>query len=253
MSAARGGAALLEHWDAILTAKLHGLGWPGEAFVELLLAAFAGGIVGLEREVRGRQAGFRTNILVALGSALVMIVSNRVAFHDWPRAPGAHVNIQVDPARIAYGVMTGVGFLGAGIIVQYRGSVRGLTTAAGIWCVAGLGLAAGLGLYLLVLFGSLLMVACLWLLDYVEDTLPKTHYRNIVLRRPWVDGCIDDTVKRLEGVAVHVVDVSYRRSDDLRFVDIDARVSFFNRRITWDLDARIGQDGVVDVISVGEE
>ena len=243
---------MLQHWDSILTARLHSLGWPGEAFVELLLAAVAGGVVGLEREVRGRQAGFRTNILVAVGSALVMIVSNRVAFHDWPRVPDANVEIQVDPARIAYGVMTGVGFLGAGIIVQYRGSVRGLTTAAGIWCVAALGLAAGLGLYLLVLFGALLMVAALWLLDYVEDFLPKTHYRNIVLRRPWVDGCIDDTVKRLEKNDVYVVDISYRRSDDLRFVDIDARVSFFHRRVTWDLDARVGADGVVDVISVGE-
>ena len=144
-------------------------------------------------------------------------------------------------------------FLGAGIIVQYRGSVRGLTTAAGIWCVAGLGLAAGLGLYLLVLFGSLLMVACLWLLDYVEDVLPKTHYRNIVLRRPWVEGCIEDTVRRLEKENVHVVDVSYVRSDDLRSVNIDARVSFFHRKVTWDLDARIGQDGVVDVMSVGQE
>lgn len=243
---------MLEHWDAVLTARLHDLGWPGEAFVELLLAAVAGGVVGLEREVRGRQAGFRTNILVAVGSALVMIVSNRVAFHDWPRAPDSHVNIQVDPARIAYGVMTGVGFLGAGIIVQYRGSVRGLTTAAGIWCVAALGLAAGLGLYLLVAFGALLVVSALWLLDHFEDFLPKAHYRNVVLRRPWVDGCIEDTVRRLEKAGMHVAEVSYKRSDDLRVVDIDARVSFFKKRSTWDLDAKVGQDGVVDVMSVAE-
>ena len=236
----------------MLTARLHGLGWPLEAFVELLLAAVAGGVVGIEREVRGRQAGFRTNILVAVGSALVMIVSNRVAFHDWPRAPDAVVNIQVDPARIAYGVMTGVGFLGAGIIVQYRGSVRGLTTAAGIWCVAALGLAAGLGLYLLVIFGALLVVASLWLLDHFEDMLPKAHYRNVVLRRPWVDGCVEDTVKRLESAGMYVVDVSYKRSDDLRSVDIDARVSFFHRRSTWNLEAKVGEDGVVDVMSVGE-
>src|SRR3954462_13102217 len=108
---------MLEHLDSLITAKMHGLGWPGEAFVELLLAALAGGMVGLERELRGRQAGFRTNILVAVGSALVMIVSTRVAEHPWhPSGPG--VNINVDPARIAYGVMTGVGFLGAGLIVQ---------------------------------------------------------------------------------------------------------------------------------------
>jgi putative Mg2+ transporter-C (MgtC) family protein len=248
----RGHRGVLEHWDQILTARLHGLGWPGEAFVELLLAAIAGGVVGLEREVRGRQAGFRTNILVAVGSALVMIVSSRVAFHDWPRTPDSRVNVNVDPARIAYSVMTGIGFLGAGIIVQYRGGVRGLTTAAGIWCVAAIGLAAGLGLYLLTVFGTLLVVAALWLLDWFEDRLPKARYRNVVLRRPWVDGCVADTVKRLEDAEIHVVDVSYRRSEDLRTVDIDARVAYFNSKATWDLDARVGQDGVVDVISMGE-
>jgi putative Mg2+ transporter-C (MgtC) family protein len=243
---------MLEHLDSVLTARLHGLGWPAEAFVELLLAALAGGMVGLEREVRGRQAGFRTNILVAVGSALVMIVSNRVAFHDWPRISDPHVNINIDPARIAYGVMTGVGFLGAGVIVHHRGSVRGLTTAASIWCVAGLGLASGLGLYLLAVFAAVLVVAALWLLDAFEKLLPKAHYRTVVLRRPWVDGCVEDTVNRLKKVNMHVADVTYRRSEDLRTVDITARVSFFERKSTWDLDARVGEDGVVDVISVGE-
>ena len=243
---------MLQHLDQMINARLHGLGWPAEAFAALLLAALAGGLVGLEREVRGRQAGFRTNILVSVGSALVMIVSNRVAFHDWPHVPDSHVEVQIDPARIAYGVMGGVGFLGAGIIVQYRGNVRGLTTAAGIWCVAALGLASGLGLYLLVMFGTLLVVAALWLLDYLGALLPKARYRNIVLRRPWVEACVADTVRRLEKAGMHVVDVSFRRSEDLRFVDIDARVSFYEKKSTWDLESRVGADGIVDVISVGE-
>lgn len=243
---------MLENLDKLITARIHGLGWPAEAFVALLLAALVGGVVGIEREVRGRVAGFRTNILVAVGSALVMLVSTRVAFHDWPRGPDEQVEIQVDPARIAYGVMTGVGFLGAGIIVQYRGNVRGLTTAAGIWCVAALGLSAGLGLYLLTVFGAVLVVAALWVLDHFEKMLPRAHYRNILLRRPWVDGCIDDTVRRLEKAKMKVADVSYRRSDDLRTVDIEARVSFFEKKSTWDLDALVGADGVVDVVAVGE-
>jgi len=243
---------VIEYLDTLITSRLHGLGWPAEAFVELLLAGVAGGMVGLEREVRGRQAGFRTNILVALGSALVMIVSNRVAFHDWPGAPDRHVNINIDPARIAYGVMTGVGFLGAGVVVQHRGSVRGLTTAAGIWCVAAIGLASGLGLYLLAVFASLLVVAALWVLDHLEDMLPKARYRTVILRRPWVEGCIEDTVGRLGKAGMHVVDVSYQRSGDLRSVDIEARVSYFDRKIAWDLDAKVGADGVVDVMSVAE-
>jgi putative Mg2+ transporter-C (MgtC) family protein len=242
---------VLEHWDNLVTARLHGLGWPGEAFVELLLAAVAGGIIGLEREVRGRQAGFRTNILVAVGSALVMIVSGRVAYHDWPHPSDGNV-ISVDPSRIAYSVMSGIGFLGAGIILHHRGGIRGLTTAAAIWCVAGLGLSAGLGLYLLTLFGTALVVSALWLLDHLEDLLPKVRYRNVVLRRPWVDGCVEDTVRRLEKAGMEVAEVTYKRSEDLKTVDIDARVSYFEKTAAWDLDAKVGQDGVVDVLSVGE-
>jgi putative Mg2+ transporter-C (MgtC) family protein len=243
---------VLQSIDQFLTAKLHGLGWPLEAFVELVLAAVAGGLVGLEREVRGRQAGFRTYILVAIGSALVMIVSNRVAFHDWPHSPDSHVNVTVDPARIAYGVMTGIGFLGAGIIVQHRGSIRGLTTAAGIWCVAAIGLAAGLGLYTVALFTSLIVLITLWVLDYLEKTLPRARYRNVVLRRRWANGCIEDTLRRLEKAKLRVSDVSYRRSDDLQSVDIDVLVSFFDKKRMWEVGRLLGDDGAVEVVSVGE-
>lgn len=242
---------MLENLDQILTSKFHGLGWPTEAFVELLMAGVAGGLVGLERELRGRQAGFRTNILVAVGSALVMIVSGRVAMHGWPTA-GAGVNINIDPARIAYGVMTGVGFLGAGLIVHHHGTVRGLTTAAAIWCIAAIGLAAGLGLYLLVFFATLLVVVSLWVLDYFERILPKVRYRTVILRRPWVDGCVADTVSRLEKVGMRVSNVRYQRSDDLRSVNIETLVSFSDPKSTWDLDQRVGPDGVVDVLSVSE-
>src|SRR5438094_10626683 len=108
-------AAHFDQWAA-------SLGFTGEALLRLLLSAVAGGLIGLERELRGRQAGFRTNLLVCLGSALVMLVSVSFASKDWPHRSG--VNINIDPARIAYGVMTGVGILGAGTIVQARGAVR---------------------------------------------------------------------------------------------------------------------------------
>src|SRR5436305_14108047 len=100
----------LQHFDQSVAAWAAGLGTTGEAWLRLLLAAIAGGLVGLERELRGRQAGFRTNLLVCLGSALTMIVSLNFATHQWsPQGPG--VNVTADPARVAYGVMTGVGFL----------------------------------------------------------------------------------------------------------------------------------------------
>src|SRR5438128_1990506 len=132
--------------DHYLAKLAFSYGWPVYMLMRLLMAMVAGGLVGLERELRGRQAGFRTNLLVCLGSALVMIVSNSIAVADWA-ARDVHVNVNVDPARIAYGVMTGIGFLGAGTIIKSGGSVRGLTTAAGLWCVAAIGLAAGFGMY----------------------------------------------------------------------------------------------------------
>src|SRR5436305_13732668 len=109
----------LQHFDQSVAAWAAGLGTTGEAFLKLILSALAGGLVGLERELRGRQAGFRTNLLVCLGSALTMIVSLKFASHPWyAQTPNLGVNINIDPARIAYGVMTGVGFLGGGAIVR---------------------------------------------------------------------------------------------------------------------------------------
>src|SRR4051812_38729575 len=117
----------LQHLDQSLSTWAATLGLTGESFFRLILAAIAGGLVGLERELRGRQAGFRTNLLVCLGSCLTMLVPPPLATHAWA-AQGPGINISIDPSRIAYGVMTGVGFLGAGAILRNEGAVRGLTT-----------------------------------------------------------------------------------------------------------------------------
>jgi len=239
--------------DQLITETMHRLGWPLEAFVGLLMAALAGGLVGLEREVRGRQAGFRTNLLVAVGSALVMLVSNRMAMHPWPSPGRPGVAVNVDPGRIAYGVMTGIGFLGAGVILHHRGTVRGLTTAAAIWCVAALGLASGLGLYLLVIYSTLLLLAALWLLDRFERALPKMRYREVILRRPWVEGCIEDSVKRLQEAGASVAAVSYKRTDDLRGVDVRAQIAFARKTLPYELPRILEADGTIEMLALGEE
>src|SRR5215211_6125047 len=152
-------ALSLHDLDLSLTGWANGLQWPLEPLIRLVIAALAGGLVGLEREVRGRQAGFRTNMLVCLGSALVMIVSIHFASFAWEHQPG--INVNVDPARIAYGVMTGIGFLGAGTILHHRGAVRGLTTAAAMWCVAAIGLAAGVGMYIVTALAAAIVLGAL--------------------------------------------------------------------------------------------
>lgn len=108
------------------------------ALIRLLLAGACGGLIGVERELRGKAAGFRTNVLISLGAAVFMIVSMRVVGLAGGPAAG-------DPSRIAAQVVTGVGFLGAGAIIQSGGHVHGMTSAAMIWVVAAVGMAAGAG------------------------------------------------------------------------------------------------------------
>src|SRR5438552_461982 len=139
-------ANIIDNWNVSLNGAISSLGMSAEDMIRLVLAAIFGGVIGMEREMRGRQAGFRTHILVCVGSALVMLVSIEFALHRWsPQTTNnGGVNINLDPARIGYGLMTGIGFLGAGAIVHSSGGlVRGLTTAAAMWCVAAIGLAVG--------------------------------------------------------------------------------------------------------------
>jgi putative Mg2+ transporter-C (MgtC) family protein len=203
-----------------------GFGDIGEMAFRLLLAAAAGGLVGLEREVRGRQAGFRTNLLVAVGSCLAMIVSLHFATHAWtPQRAG--VMVQVDPARIAYGIMTGVGFLGAGTIIHFKGAVRGLTTAAAMWCVSAIGLAAGFGLYLLTGVAVVLVVGALWLLDYVEQAIPKVQYRTVTVRSKWTGGVLEKTVAFFRERGMDVENLTFERTQDLKHVDISLLIGFW--------------------------
>lgn len=127
-----------------------------ELALRLALSLVLGAVIGFEREYHRRAAGFRTHSLVAMGAALFTVVS-AYAFED------------ADPTRIAAQIVSGIGFIGAGTILHYRGSVRGLTTAASLWAVAAVGMAAGAGLYVLAFVGSALVLVALWLMDRLAD------------------------------------------------------------------------------------
>jgi len=139
----------LSNWDALL---------------RLGLAAGLGGAVGFERELRDREAGIRTHLLVSLGSALFTIIS-AYGFHEFLVGGGAVV--RADPTRIAAQIVTGIGFLGAGAIIRDGLSVRGLTTAATLWVVAAVGMACGAGYYWPAVAGTALTIAALWPLRLV--------------------------------------------------------------------------------------
>ena len=133
---------------------MQSFGWENAG--QITLAAILGGIIGIEREWRGRSAGFRTNILIALGSCLFTILS----IEGFPLGDS---NAR-DSARIAAQIVSGVGFLGAGALIQTRHRTKGMTTAATIWLVAAIGMAVGTGAYFLAIFTTLLTAAVLQLL-----------------------------------------------------------------------------------------
>jgi putative Mg2+ transporter-C (MgtC) family protein len=141
----------------------------------LVLAAVLSGMIGFEREFHGRAAGFRTHILLCVGSTLVMITSIHIFEVYYSRVP-------CDPARIAAGVVTGIGFLGAGAIMRSRASIRGLTTAASLWVVAGIGLGVGSGLYMGSIETAALTIITLMVFSRLEHAMiRKDWYRTIAV------------------------------------------------------------------------
>ncbi|MCM8791646.1 MAG: MgtC/SapB family protein [Candidatus Omnitrophica bacterium] len=131
-------------------------------FLRLLISLLLGGLVGLERQFHRRTAGLRTHILVCMGSCLIMLTSLYV-FDIYKE------KVNLDPARIAAGVITGIGFLGAGTIIRAGEAVKGLTTAASLWLVAGIGLAVGCGFYSASIFVTVLGLITLFFLRYIEN------------------------------------------------------------------------------------
>ena len=147
--------------------------------LRLSLAVVLGGIVGYERERQQRPAGFRTHILVCVGSTLIMLVS-AYGFAGGAAGDG----VLYDPTRIAANVVTGVGFLGAGTILRHGNTISGLTTAASLWIVSGIGLAVGIGFYAGALMTTLMVLISLILLRSLESSFARMKS----LRRLWVRG-----------------------------------------------------------------
>jgi putative Mg2+ transporter-C (MgtC) family protein len=152
------------------------LPWLAQMAIRLAVAGMLGGLIGIERERRGRSAGFRTQMLVAVGAALATLVGIEFA-NSYAAGPG----VRVDPSRVAYGVMGGIGFLGAGAIISHGPNVRGLTTAASLWCTAAIGLAMGLGRFELALCGTAIVLFALWVLRRVDQRVFSRWEKSVRL------------------------------------------------------------------------
>jgi len=174
-------------------------------FVKLILAAIAGGAVGLEREKHGRPAGLRTHLLVALGAGLMMVVSEafhlKYAEHDMQSA------LRIDPSRTAAQIVTGIGFLGAGVIIKEGATVRGLTTAASLWLAAGLGMAFGMGLFLPGVMATVLALLSLVFLKKLEPIIKKDRYLDMAITARNRPGLQDEIEKLFLDRSMTITDI----------------------------------------------
>ena len=161
-----------------------------EFVLRLFVAAMLGGVIGLEREYRAKEAGFRTHFLVALGSGLFMILSQ----FGFDNVLSNYEQVSLDPSRIASQVVTGIGFIGAGTIIFQKHVVRGLTTAAGLWVTSAIGRTAGAGMYVLSIATTVLVLLCLEALYFILQhfgtrnitvtfSTPKEESIQLVLQR----------------------------------------------------------------------
>lgn len=208
--------------------------WQVEACVRVLVAAVLGGCIGLEREHHGRSAGFRTQLLVGLGAALAMVVS--LHFEKIFGGYSANTALRIDPARVAYGIMGGIGFLGAGTIVRFGVNVRGMTTAASLWCSAALGLACGFGMYLVAVFATGLVLVALMFLTKMDRLLPVDRYKSVTLL---LEAGARDNIEHFGRLfaqrSIQVIDTDYRRDYQTNLETITFHVSFTSPRRSLDL------------------
>lgn len=188
--------------------------------LRILIAALLGGIIGLEREYRAKEAGFRTHFLVALGSALFMIVSAH-GFAD-ALLSAEH---RLDVSRIAAQVVSGIGFIGAGTIIFQRHAVRGLTTAAGLWVTAAIGLASGAGMYVIAAFATLLVLLCLEALNYLLHRMGH-HYVTATFLAADTDA-VQRIVDRLtaDGIAIDTYQMKAVEPAPAQRVTLELKVS----------------------------
>lgn len=198
-----------------------------EIVFRLLSALLAGAIIGYERSFHGRPAGLRTHMLVCVASAMLMLVT--VYQTQWMNAPDGV--IRLDPTRMAQGIMTGIGFLGAGVIVKEGPSVRGLTTSASIWVTAAVGILAGIGFYFPLVLSVVLVFVVLSLFRWIENRVPSQVYYHLdvqfVPEGDMTEDILRDFIRR-QGFSV--ADFSYRLYAEKRVRR--------HKMVLWSLDRR---------------
>jgi putative Mg2+ transporter-C (MgtC) family protein len=194
-----------------------------EVIIRVILAAALGGAIGLERELRDREAGLRTHLLVSVGAALFTMVS-AYAWTDWQFSTPQ--GLVFDPTRIAAQVVSGIGFLGAGAIIRQGLSVRGLTTAATLWVVAAIGMAAGVGYYEAAVATTALVLITLWplrIMAYRLSTRVRPEEGRIAVNLPAGASAVS-VLAAVEEAGVAVSSLEFEDEGETRRVDLRVRL-----------------------------
>ena len=195
--------------------------------IHLGAAVLAGGFIGLERTYHGRPAGFRTHTLVCTASSLLMLLT----VYQWQLLAGAPLEtMRVDPTRMAQGIMTGIGFLGAGVIMKEGLTVRGLTTAASIWMTASIGILFGIGFYFPAIVATLLTLVTLSLFRWIEAVMPSQYYARLHVRFKRQELLPEPELRDL--ITAHgfsVANLSYQLADEGKVFEYQMTVRVDNR------------------------
>lgn len=201
-----------------------------EIIFRLLLGTLIGGAIGFERQIHGRPAGFRTQLLVCVASVLLMIVSEyNISFEGFDPS-----YVRADPGRIAAGAITGVGFLGAGVILKAGFTVQGLTTAACIWIVSAIGLAIGRGLYAASFFAFGVTLITLLVLRIVERKLPKQTFRHVTVSAD-AAATEDALTAVIERAGALVQNTDYEHNRDSRRTTFHFTVALYHKHVLKDI------------------
>lgn len=182
----------------------------------LIISCICGITIGFERKNRSKEAGIRTHCIVACASALMMIIS-KYGFYDLITQVADGVDIRLDPSRMAQGIVTGVGFLGAGMIYIQRGSIRGLTTASGIWATSGIGMAIGSGMYFIGIAATLVILLLQIFLHGKHRFMTQHKARTLKIYGIEKPEFQDYITERLARINVGINEVSIRRNETNTF------------------------------------
>lgn len=180
----------------------------------IIIAGICGIIIGFERKNRAKEAGVRTHCIVACASALMMVIS-KYGFYDLiEEAILIGADVRLDPSRMAQGIVTGVGFLGAGMIYIQRGSIRGLTTASGIWATSGIGMAIGAGMYIVGIASTVVILAVQVLFHQKTRFMTQHKTRSLAIYSVTEEDYQSKVTQSMNEHNINISEVSIKKNED---------------------------------------